>query len=68
MTHVYYGKKIGAPAYEEEILLERDRELTGGERERLDAALADAGMEFVRHWEWKGEAPDFAGTVNLQRG
>lgn len=65
MVHVYYGKKIGAPAYEEEILLELDRELTGEERERLDAALAGNKMEFVRHWEWKGEAPDFAGTVQI---
>jgi hypothetical protein len=63
--YIYYAKPKGAPDYMEEIVLKLDRGLTMEERGRLDTALTENGMEFTRVWEWKGEAPDFAGAVRI---
>ncbi len=63
--YIYYAKPKGAPGYTETIVLEMTRQLTADEKARLVAALQAQGQEFVRVFEYNGEAPDFAGTVRI---
>jgi len=63
--YIYYAKKKGAPDYTEEIALEMSRPLSDREMERLTQALEGAGKEFIRVFEYNGEAPDFARTVKI---
>lgn len=62
---VYYAKKIGSPSYMEEIACITSEQMEPDLLELLKENLEERGMEFVRVWEFKGEAPDFAGTVNV---
>jgi hypothetical protein len=63
--YIYYAKGIGDPNWKEEVVLETKRPLTETEQGTLEALLIAQGKVFVRVWEFKGEAPDFAGTVRI---
>lgn len=63
--YVHFAKRKGLPDYMEEVVLVTTNPLTPEQKSDLTAALERNGMEYRRVFEYNGEAPDFAGTVNI---
>jgi len=63
--YIYWARAKGDPEWKQTVVLEMERPLTEEEQARLIEALAERDMEFVHVSEFKGEAPDFAGTVRI---
>ena len=63
--HIYYCKKHGEPDYTEQIAVIRNYPLSTLDFDRLVATMAKDGYVFTRKAEYKGEAPNFAATINL---
>jgi hypothetical protein len=65
--YVYYARKVGEPDWKEQIVLVLNEPLTDRQSERLYWAMEDDNFDHdtLREAIYRGEAPDFAGTVNV---
>jgi hypothetical protein len=63
VEYIYCAKKIGDEDWMETVVRESRVKLSDEDLAILKEELAALGMEFVRMWEYRGEAPNFAGAV-----
>ena len=62
---IYYAKHEGDEDWQETVVLESPRKLADQELTIFVEELKALGMIYRRVWEYRGEAPDFAGTVRI---